>query len=82
MITLVIYGGHFEFCVLKNPQGLETQIRRNIITRMLEMHNQPRKKVYQPKQGYPKTPHLAAGLCCPSTRNNGQMVLYCQRCRQ
>ena len=46
----------------KIPQGLETHIRRDIITRMLEMHNQSRKKVCQPKQGYPKNPHLAAGL--------------------
>ena len=26
------------------------------------MHNQLRKKLYQPKKGYPKTPHLAARL--------------------
>ena len=42
-----------NFAFLKIPQWLETHISRDIITRMLEMHIQSRKKVYQPKQGYP-----------------------------
>ena len=36
----------------KIHQGLETHIRRYIITSVLEIHNQSSKKLYQPKQGY------------------------------
>ena len=60
-----------NFAFIKIPQGLETQIRRNIITRMLEMHNQPRKKVYQPKQGYPKTGGRAMPSVNPKQWPNG-----------
>ena len=52
MITLVISWRPFEFCVFKKSLK-KTNIRQYIITRMLEMHNQSRKNIYQPKQGYP-----------------------------
>ena len=45
MTTLVISWRPFLILRFKKiPQGLETYIFRDIITRMLEMHNQLRKK--------------------------------------
>ena len=59
MITLVISWRQF-YNLIKNRQGLEAHIRRDIITSILEMHNQSRKNyISQNKVIYPS---LAAGL--------------------
>ena len=55
-------GAIVNSAFLKIPQGLETQIRRYIITKMLMLHNQKRKKYT--KQGYhPWLPDWYAKTC-------------------
>ena len=48
MAAIVNFAGFFKI-----PQGLETHIRRDIITRMPEMHNQSRKKSIATKTRLP-----------------------------
>ena len=81
MITLVISWR--PFWILRFKKSLKkTHIRQDFITRMLEMHNQSRKNIYQPKQGYPPwLPDYCNGalFSWPPSTSNGSRAFECKK---